>query len=175
MPPLALVGNLARDRVDGSPPRIGGGPYYAARAWRGLGSRATIYTRCGPEERFDYVRKLTALGLPVVSLEGSDTTSFSFHYEGSVRIMTVEHLGNPWTPDDAEILAPGAWVHVAPLLRSDFPAETLAAIARGRRLRSTARDSSAPPSWARSNSMRTSIPRCSSTCRSSSWQRRRPR
>ena len=48
--------------------------------------------------------------------------------------MTVEHLGNPWTPDDAEILAPGAWVHVAPLLRSDFPAETLAAIARGRRL-----------------------------------------
>ena len=31
-------------------------------------------------------------------------------------------------------MAPGAWVHVAPLLRSDFPAETLAAIARGRRL-----------------------------------------
>ena len=134
MPPLALVGNLARDQVDGGPPRIGGGPYYAARAWRGLGSRATIYTRCGPEERFDYVRKLTALGLPVVSLEGSDTTSFSFHYEGSVRIMTVEHLGNPWTPDEVEILTPGAWVHVAPLLRSDFPAETLAAIARGRRL-----------------------------------------
>jgi len=134
VPPLALVGNLARDRVDGSPPRIGGGPYYAARAWRGLGTRATIFTRCGREERVPFIRKLTALGLPVVSLEGSDTTSFSFHYEGSVRIMTVEHLGNPWTPDDAEILAPGAWVHVAPLLRSDFPAETLAAIARGRRL-----------------------------------------
>ena len=28
----------------------------------------------------------------------------------------------------------GGWVHVAPLLRSDFPAETLAALARGRRL-----------------------------------------
>ncbi|TMK68806.1 MAG: carbohydrate kinase family protein [Actinobacteria bacterium] len=27
-----------------------------------------------------------------------------------------------------------AWVHVAPLLRGDFPAETLAALARGRRL-----------------------------------------
>ena len=47
--------------------------------------------------------------------------------------MTVEHLGNAWTPADAKVLTPGAWVHVAPLLRSDFPAETLAAIARGRR------------------------------------------
>src|SRR5207244_11494058 len=29
---------------------------------------------------------------------------------------------------------PGAWVHAAPLLRSDFPAETLAALARQRTL-----------------------------------------
>jgi sugar/nucleoside kinase (ribokinase family) len=31
-------------------------------------------------------------------------------------------------------VTPGAWVHVAPLLRSDFPAETVAALARGRRV-----------------------------------------
>ena len=48
--------------------------------------------------------------------------------------MTVEHLGDTWTPDDAEVVPPGGWVHVAPLLRSDFPAETLAALARGRHL-----------------------------------------
>jgi sugar/nucleoside kinase (ribokinase family) len=106
VPQLALVGNLSRDRVDGGPPRIGGAPYYAARAWRVLGCRATIFARCGPEERAAYARRLSSLGLPVVLMPGTQTTSFSFFYDGDVR----------------------------PLLRSDFPAETLAALAKGRRL-----------------------------------------
>jgi sugar/nucleoside kinase (ribokinase family) len=134
VPPLALVGNLSRDVVDGGPPRIGGGPYYAARAWRALGTRGTIFTRCGPEDRHAYVRLLTALGLPVVSLEGAATTSFSFHYEGDTRIMTVVQPGDTWTAADADVVPPDGWIHVAPLLRSDFPAETLAALARGRHL-----------------------------------------
>ncbi len=134
MPPLALVGNLSRDVVDGGPPRIGGGPYYGARAWRALGSRATIIARCGPDERRAYARKLSSLGLPVVLLPGTRTTSFSFYYEGDVRVMTVEQPGDTWTPADADAVATGGWVHVAPLLRSDFPAETVAALARGRRL-----------------------------------------
>jgi sugar/nucleoside kinase (ribokinase family) len=134
VPPLALVGNLSRDVVDGGPPRIGGAPYYAARAWRTLGSRATIYTRCGPDERASFARRLTSLGLPVVMLPGAQTTSFSFYYEGEVRVMTVEHTGDSWTPEDTCAVAPGGWVHAAPLLRSEFPAETLAALARGRRV-----------------------------------------
>ena len=134
MPPLALVGNLSRDVVDGGPPRIGGGPYYAARAWRALGARATIFTRCGPDERAAYARRLISVGLPVVMLEGTATTSFSFYYVDSTRVMTVEHTGDSWTPADARRVTPGAWVHVAPLLRGEFPAETLAALARGRRL-----------------------------------------
>jgi sugar/nucleoside kinase (ribokinase family) len=134
VPPLALVGNLSRDLVDGGPPRIGGAPYYAARAWRALGTRATIVTRCGPEEREAYARRLSAFGLPVVVLPGTRTTSFSFHYDGDVRVMTVEQPGDSWTPADADAVPLGAWVHVAPLLRSDFPAGTLAALAPGRRL-----------------------------------------
>jgi sugar/nucleoside kinase (ribokinase family) len=134
VPPLALVGNLSRDLVDGRPPRIGGAPYYAARAWRALGSRATIFTRCGPEERDDYARRLSALGLPVVLLPGEETTSFSFYYDGDTRVMTVEQTGDAWTPADADVVPAGAWVHVAPLLRCDFPAATLAALAHGRRL-----------------------------------------
>lgn len=131
---LALVGNLCRDLVDGGPPRIGGGPYYAARAWREFGTHGLIFTRCGPDEQEEYTHRLTALGLPVVLLEGEQTTEFSFYYEGDVRIMTVEQRGDVWTPDDAGVVPAGAWVHVAPLLRSDFPAETLAALARGRHL-----------------------------------------
>ena len=134
MPPLALVGNLSRDVVDGGAPRIGGAPYYAARAWRVLGTRGTIFTRSGPEDRIAYTRHLTALGLPVVSLEGTTTTSFSFHYEGDTRIMTVVQPGDSWTPADADVVPPGGWIHVAPLLRSDFPAETLAALAQRRHL-----------------------------------------
>jgi sugar/nucleoside kinase (ribokinase family) len=134
VPQLALVGNLSRDRVSGGPPRIGGAPYYAARAWRLLGRRATIVTRCGPDERETYARQLSALGLPVVMLPGTETTSFSFSYDGDRRMMSVDHPGDPWSPADAESVPRGAWVHVAPLLRSEFPAETLAALARGRRL-----------------------------------------
>jgi sugar/nucleoside kinase (ribokinase family) len=134
VPRLALVGNLCRDVVDGGPPRIGGGAFYAARAWRTLGARATIFTRCGPDERTAYSRRLISVGLPVVMLQGTSTTAFSFYYVDSTRFMTVEHTGDTWTPADVRQVAPGAWVHVAPLLRSEFPAETLAALARGRRL-----------------------------------------
>jgi sugar/nucleoside kinase (ribokinase family) len=134
VPPLALVGNLSRDVVDGGPPRIGGAPYYAARAWRVMGSRATIYARCGPDDHVAFARQLTVLGLPVVMLPGIATTSFSFYYDGQTRVMTVEHVGDSWSPADSATVAPGAWVHVAPLLRTDFPAETLAVLARGRHL-----------------------------------------
>jgi sugar/nucleoside kinase (ribokinase family) len=134
VPQLALVGNLSRDGVEGGAPRIGGAPYYAGRAWRALGRRATLVTRCGREDRPAYARHIATLGLPVVLLAGELTTAFSFYYEGEVRFMTVEQVGDAWTPADADAVPRGAWVHVAPLLRSDFPADTLAALARGRRL-----------------------------------------
>ena len=46
--------------------------------------------------------------------------------------MLVDAIADPWTPEEVEVRA--SWVHVAPLSRSDFPAETLAALARGRRV-----------------------------------------
>jgi len=134
VPQLALVGNLSWDRIDSGLPRIGGGPYYAAIAWRELGARAMIVTRCGPDERAAYTRRLSGLGMHFVMLPGTATTGFAFHYEGETRVMTVKHVGDTWTPADAEAVPPGAWVHIAPLLRSDFPVDTVAALARGRRL-----------------------------------------
>ena len=49
--------------------------------------------------------------------------------------MNVDAIGDPWTPRDARAVDRRVrWLQVAPLLRSDFPAETLAELARGRRL-----------------------------------------
>ena len=134
MPPLALVGNLSRDVVDGGLPRIGGGAFHGARALRALGVRASVVTRCGPEERALYLRRLAALGLPVRVLRGTATTAFAFRYEGDRRIMEVVAAGDAWSVADVGAVERRAWVHVAPLLRSDFSPETLAALARGRRL-----------------------------------------
>ena len=65
---------------------------------------------------------------------GSSTAAFSFHYEGDRRVMTVDALGDLGTTADLHGLERTDWVHVGALARSDFPAETLAALARDRRV-----------------------------------------
>jgi sugar/nucleoside kinase (ribokinase family) len=127
VPALAVVGNLSRDLVDGGPPRVGGAPFWAARALRVLGSRALVTVKCADEHRPTLAPPLVALGMPVVWLDGSSTATFSFSYDGDRREMTVEALGDPWTPADLRRLD-ARWVHVGALARSDFPAATLAAI-----------------------------------------------
>ena len=83
---------------------------------------------------------LEALGLPVVCGDAARTTQFSFHYEGDNRVMTVDAVGEPWSPEDVEewassVLVDAEWIQVAGLLRTDFPAETIAALAGdGRKL-----------------------------------------
>ncbi len=49
--------------------------------------------------------------------------------------MRIEALGDAWQPDACPSFPDDvSWVHVASVARSDFPAETLAALARGHRL-----------------------------------------
>lgn len=135
MRPLAVIGHLTRDLVVDGPPRIGGGPWYAGRALRLLGKRARIAAKCGQADRGPYLARLAALGLPVSIATGGETTSFAIRYEADQRHMRVEAVGEPWRPDEAvEAIGDAEWVHVAALLRSDFPPETLAALGRGRRL-----------------------------------------
>jgi sugar/nucleoside kinase (ribokinase family) len=137
---IALVGNLSVDRVAGSPPRVGGGVFWAARAAAHVGADVVVAARCAPAEQTVALEPLRALGLPVVSGDADRTTAFSFHYVGDHRVMTVDAVGDPWTPADvegwaAEALEDAGWVMVAGLLRSDFPPETVAALAEnGRRL-----------------------------------------
>jgi sugar/nucleoside kinase (ribokinase family) len=134
---LAVIGPLARDVVDGRAERIGGGPWYAARALRALQQEAIVVAKCGEPEQRSYLRRLAALGLPVSLAARGETTSFSFRYDAAGhREMEVERLGEPWREEDQPegALRRVEWVHVTPLLRDDFPAEALERIARRRRV-----------------------------------------
>jgi sugar/nucleoside kinase (ribokinase family) len=134
---LAVIGPLTRDVVDGGAERIGGGPWYAGRALRALQQEAMVIAKCGEPERRSYLRRLAALGLPVSLAAAGETTSFSFRYDADGnREMRVEAIGDPWGEGDEPErgLRRVEWVHVAPLLRGDFPPEALERIARRRRV-----------------------------------------
>jgi sugar/nucleoside kinase (ribokinase family) len=135
--PLAVIGHLARDVVAGGAPRIGGGPWHTTRALRALGENAVIFAKCGEPERRSFHTRLAATGFLTTLSVGGETTAFSMSYdEHGVRAMTVEAVGEPWRATEArqDLLREVEWLHVAPLLRSDFDAETLARLGRGRRI-----------------------------------------
>lgn len=99
-----------------------------------LGERALVGVKCAPEDRRVLAPPLVALGLPVLWLTGGTTAAFSFRYSGDRREMVVDAVGDPWSVEDVSGLGDVRWVHVGPLASSDFPAETLAELARGRRV-----------------------------------------
>jgi len=99
-----------------------------------LGPPALVGVKCAESDRDSLLIPLVRLGLPVLWRGGASTAAFSFHYEGDRRVMIVNALGDPWTIADLNGLERANWVHVGALARSDFPAGTLAALARDRRV-----------------------------------------
>ena len=132
---LAVAGNVAIDRIDGRPPSPGGCPSFAALALRMLDREGQILTRYAQDDRDLFAPVLSTLGVPVTTLPAGSTQAFGFRYHGEAREMTVDAIGPHWSAEDAAALdRKVGWVHVAPLLRSDFPADALAALAEGRTL-----------------------------------------
>jgi sugar/nucleoside kinase (ribokinase family) len=131
-----VIGNVARDRVDGGPPTPGGCPTFAALAFRLLGREGQIVTRYAESDRALFEEHLASLEVPVTTIPAARTSAFALDYHGDSRTMRVAAIGDTWRPADVDALEPTVeWVHVAPLLRSDFPPETLAALAAsGRRV-----------------------------------------
>ena len=137
MRPLAVIGHLSRDIVAGSAPRIGGAPWYAGRALRVLGEDAVVFAKCGDTERAAFQRKLATIGLPASLSHGGSTTQFSFAYDDhGVRTMRLDTAGEPWQLNEppSGLLRRVEWLHVAPLLRSDFDAAVLERLGSGRRV-----------------------------------------
>jgi sugar/nucleoside kinase (ribokinase family) len=131
---IALIGNLSRDLLPGRPPQVGGGPYHGARALQRLRVPARVIARCAEADREALLPPLARLGTPTRYVHGESTSTFSFSYDGDVRTMSIEALGDVWHPADLPELPTGRWAHVAPLARGEFPAETIAALARRRRV-----------------------------------------
>jgi sugar/nucleoside kinase (ribokinase family) len=135
--PLGVIGHLSRDIVTGGPPRIGGAPWYAGRALRLLGEDAVLFAKCGDAERARYQRAVASLGLPVSLSHRGATTAFSFSYDpDGVRTMHLDTIGEPWRLDEppSGLLRRVEWLHVGPLVRSDFDAAALERLGSGRRL-----------------------------------------
>ena len=131
---IALIGNLSRDLVPGAAPRVGGGSYHGARALQRLRVPARVVVRCATADRDALLPAVVRLGTPVRYVAGASTATFSFSYDGDVRTMTIDALGDAWAPADLPELPSGRWAHVAPLARQEFPLETIASLARRRRI-----------------------------------------
>jgi sugar/nucleoside kinase (ribokinase family) len=127
---IAAIGNVAVDVVAGAPPRPGGGVLYGAKALAKARADAHVAAACAEADR-DLLRPaLEAVGLPVTWFASDVTTAYSFHYEGERRIMRQDAVGDPWAPSQAlEAIADARWIDVGALTRTDFPPETLAALA----------------------------------------------
>lgn len=120
---LAVIGHLSRDVIAGGPPRIGGAPWHAGRAYRALGADVRLVAKCGEREAVDFSRELETLGLPFDLVVGGETTGFSFSYDATgVRTMAVEALGEPWREEELR-LDGVEWLHAAPLLRGQLDLE----------------------------------------------------
>jgi sugar/nucleoside kinase (ribokinase family) len=131
---IAAIGNLSLDRVAGAPPRPGGPVFYSARALAHLAADAVVAASCSEADRSQLLPPLEAFGLPVRWYASETTTAYRFHYAGETRIMTQDAVGAAWSSERAVEAAAGAtWIHVGALVRTDFPAETLAALAAGGR------------------------------------------
>jgi sugar/nucleoside kinase (ribokinase family) len=133
---LGVVGLVSLDRVDGGIPRLGGAPWYAARALRLLGHPAVLVTKLAAE---DSHRGLHALGLPVAWRAAPTTITFRIENAADRRAMELEERGEAWSLADVEgwvreALAGCDWVHAGALAGDDFSPEVLAALRRGRRL-----------------------------------------
>jgi sugar/nucleoside kinase (ribokinase family) len=132
--PVGVIGHLSRDVIAGGQPRIGGGPWHAARGLRALRQEAIVFAKCGDRA---FGAQLATLGLPFSVTTGGETTAFSFSYdEHGVRTMAVDAIGDPWSVTELPqaLLRRVGWVQVAPLLHGDFDPDAIAWLARDRRL-----------------------------------------
>jgi hypothetical protein len=134
---VTVLGNLAIDVIDGAPASPGGCASFAGVALESLSGANQIVAMGAPEDHQLFAAVLDSFG-PLVRIIDSDrTASFRLDYvDVDHRRMSVAALGPVWGTSEIEAADPvTTWVHLAPLLRTDFPVSTLALLSeRGHRV-----------------------------------------
>lgn len=134
---VTVLGNLAIDIINGAPRSPGGCASFAGVALQGSGCPGGIVALGAEQDHELFDPLLDRFGDLVRVLPADRTSAFRLDYDDvDHRHMSVDAIGPVW--GEAEIAAADpetTWVHLAPLLRTDFPAETLALLsARGHRV-----------------------------------------
>ncbi|MUL83574.1 MULTISPECIES: PfkB family carbohydrate kinase [unclassified Mycolicibacterium] len=137
VPGVTVLGNLAIDVIDGAAPSPGGCASFAGVALQAAGAAGRIVAMGarGDHDLFDPL--LARFGSMVRVLSADATSAFRLDYDDTDhRHLSVEAIGPVWSPADIAVADPDTtWVHLAPLLRTDFPGAALAALkTRGHRI-----------------------------------------
>ena len=138
-PELTLIANVALDRVNRGPWTCGGCPTFAPYAFAHLQARGVINAACADEDLAMF-RALEADGSVSFRFKrAAATTRFDLNYSGEfsdTRSMVLHSIGHAWSEADIDRLEiDSEWVHLAPLLRSDFSVAAVARLAaRGHRV-----------------------------------------
>lgn len=132
VPGVTVLGNLAIDVINGGEISPGGCASFAGVALDAAGVPGGIVALAGAENRSLFDPLLERFGSMIRILSADRTSSFRLDYSDvDHRQMSVEAIGPVWGPAEVEWANPKTtWVHLAPLLRTDFPASTLALLAR---------------------------------------------
>jgi sugar/nucleoside kinase (ribokinase family) len=136
---LTLIANVALDRVNHGPWTCGGCPTFAPYAFDRLQARGVINAACAEDDLAKFRALETDESVSFRFKRAATTARFDLNYSGhfgDTRSMVLHTIGHTWSQADIDGLEiDSEWVHLAPLLRSDFPVATVARLAaRGHRV-----------------------------------------
>jgi sugar/nucleoside kinase (ribokinase family) len=128
---LTLIANVALDRVNRGPWTRGGCPTFAPYAFTRLEARGVINAACADEDLATFRALATDASVEFRFKRAAATTRFDLNYSGEfsdTRSMVLYSIGHKWSEEDIdELQIDSEWVHLAPLVRTDF---SVAAVAR---------------------------------------------
>jgi sugar/nucleoside kinase (ribokinase family) len=134
---VTVLGNLAVDVINGAPPSPGGCASFAGVALAAADVPGRIVAMAAERDHALFDPLAEQLGELLRILPADRTSSFRLDYvDVDHRRMSVDAVGPVWGAAEVEAADPDTtWLHLAPLLRTDFPAHTLAQLAaRGHRI-----------------------------------------
>jgi sugar/nucleoside kinase (ribokinase family) len=128
VPGVTVLGNLAIDVIDGGDRTPGGCASFAGVALEAARGHGRIVALAADKDRPLFTPLLDRFQEILTILPADRTSSFRLDYDDvDHRRMSVEAIGPVWGRSEIEAADPDTtWVHLAPLLRTDFPPATLA-------------------------------------------------